>query len=147
MSELGDKKMIFSKTVKLLIVITVLAVLMQTVSAYTSVTYAKDGTYMQYTNTKSGDYSCFYGGCTTGSRGVYDNVIVGKENPHTYYYQPGTSYYYPSGGSNYYSYGATHYTSPTYYYPSYGYYYYPAPVYNYYYYAPYTWRYGYYPYP
>lgn len=142
--------MIFSKTLKLLIVITVLAILMQTVSAYTSVTYQKDGTYVHYTNTKAGDYSCFYGGCAT-STGVYDNVIIGKEKPHSYYYQSGTSYYYPSETynyypskpSNYYPYGTTHYTNPTYY----GYYY-PSVTYNYnYYYTPYTWRYGYYPYP
>ena len=139
-------------------VITVLAILMQTVSAYTSITYENDGTYVHYT--KSGDYSCFYGSCATGSQGVYDNIIVGKENPHKYYYQPGTSYYYqpgtsyyypsgagynyPSGTSNYYPYGTTHYTSPTYY----GYQYYPAHAYNYnYYYTPYTWKYRYWPYP
>ena len=136
-----------------LIVLTVLAVLMQTVSAYTSVSYANNGTYVNYT--ESGDHSCFFGGCTTGSQGVYDNVIIGNETPHTYYYHSGTSYYYPYGNSNYYPsgtsyypYGTTHYTSPTYYYPSYGQYYYPTPVYNYnyYYYTPYTWRYGYYPY-
>lgn len=144
--------MTFKRTMKFLIVLTVFAVLMQTVSAYTSVTYAKDGTYFSYTT--SGNYSCFYGGCTTGSQGVYDNVIIGNERPHTYYYQSGTSYYYPYGASNYYGtsyypYGTTHYTTPNYYGSGYGYgsYYYPSAYnYNYYYYAPYTWRYGYYPY-